>query len=389
MPQHQPEKHPRLLRIVTSLPVSGVSLHVILLTARLRQQGYDAQLIVGRTSANDSMMYIAQQYGVEPVFIPDMHRSINPLRNLRALFALRQLIRQTQPDVVHTHGTAAGFLGRLAAKWMRVPVIVHTLHVHPFRGYYTALSSLLFTLIERIGARLSDSIITLSEGLRRELTEHYHITRKGRMIVLPLGYDLDPLIRSKRHAGAFRQQWGIAADVPLVAKIGRMIPVKNHKLFLEAAALIHQQRPDIHFALIGDGELYDSLCAQAVALGIDQNVTFTGWQENVVPAYSDIDVLANSSWNEGTPVPIIEALAAGCRVVSTNVGGVSDLLDHGELGWLVPSGDAHALAQAILQSLDAPYNPDHARDVMHNRYGIDRLVNDLDSLYSGLLARKR
>jgi glycosyltransferase involved in cell wall biosynthesis len=139
--------------------------------------------------------------------------------------------------------------------------------------------------------------------------------------------------------------------------------------------------------IVGDGEERDNLEAAAKDLG--GAVIFTGWQQQVERIYSDLDLLVISSLNEGTPVPIIEALAAGCPVVATNVGGVADLLDGGHLGALVPSGDADALAQAMLSSLEARPDMKAAQDTMLKRYGIERLAQDMDSLYRGLLAKKR
>lgn len=380
----------RILRIVTRLHVSGPALHAVLLTARFNNEAYQSQLVGGPVGeGSDSIEYYAEQYGITPTVIADMERTTNLIANWKAYRQLLGIMREYQPDIVHTHTTTAGFLGRLAARQAGVPVIVHTLHAHPFRGYYTRGQSIIFVLLERIAARWSDSIITLSEGLRRELADHYRITRRSRMTVLPLGFDLDSFANTPRQRGIFRQQWAIPADVPLIGIVGRLVPVKNHALFLEAAQIVHQQRSDVHFAIVGDGSLQPKLEAQAREYGLAEAVTFTGWQRDMAPIYSDLDVLALSSWNEGTPLPIIEALAAGCPVVATGVGGIPDLLDGGKLGVLVPSGDASQLAQAMLNTLDNPPDPAHAQSTMLDRYGIDRLVHDLDSLYRGLLAQKR
>lgn len=381
---------PRILYLTTLLNLSGPALQAILLTAKLRDAGYDTCLVAGtKGSAEDTFISVAAQYGIEPVLIPTLSRSLNPVRFLINLRRLYQVIREFAPEVVHTHNTTAGFLGRLAARLAGVPVVVHTLHMYPFGGYYNRLTTFWFIWLERIGVLWSDSIITLSEKLRRVLTEMYGITRKQRLIVLPAGYDLASFASTKRHKNTFRAAWHIPEDVPLIGIIGRLLPVKNHALFLEAARLVQAELPEARFVIVGDGELRQPLVQQAHAAGLADRVIFTGWQKDVASIYSDLDVLVICSLNEGTPVPIIEALAAGCPVVATDVGGVADLLDRGAFGEIVPSDDRQRLAEGILKTLKQPPDIEPARTAMLNRYSIERLVSDLDSLYQGLIAKRR
>jgi glycosyltransferase involved in cell wall biosynthesis len=380
---------PRILHLTTRLNISGPALQAILLTATLRDLQHDTRLVAGPSPfPADSMMHIAQQYHIEPVMLPILRGSLNPITNLRIIRQLARVMRDYQPDVVHTHTTAAGFLGRLAAWWAGVPVVVHTLHMHPFRGYYSQLRTFLFTVLERIGARFADSIITVSEKLRREIVDRYHIAGRNRITVLPPGYDLASFAHIKRGQGAFRAAWGIPADAPLVGIIGRLLPVKNHALFLQAAVRVRAELPDAHFVIVGDGPLRSALQAQVRELELTNCVHFTGWQQDIASIYSDLNVLVISSHNEGAPVPMIEALAAGCPVVATDVGAVADVLT-GTGGIVVPSGDARALAEGIWRTLRQPPNPEADRARILDRYSIERLAHDLDSLYRGLLTKKR
>ncbi len=379
----------RILRVVSHLRVGGPALQAILLAAQLNNDDYETLLVAGKTpDDDDTLVDTARRYGVEPVIVPDLRRTTNPFTQWRAAWALRRLIREYQPDVIHTHLTIAGLWGRVLGRLMGVPVIVHTFHEHPFRGIYGRLQTFMFIQMERGLARLTDSIITLSEGLRREIVDQYRLTRRSQIIVLPLGFDLSAFANMPRRAGLFRQTQHLPPDAPLVGIIGRLVPVKNHALFLEAAALLRRERPEVRFVIIGDGGLRPALEAQAAALGLCECVTFTGWLREMPAVYSDLDVLVISSFNEGTPVPIIEALASGCAVVATQVGGVADLLDNGAFGQLVPSGDAAALAAALRRALDHPPDPTAARQAMLNRYSIERLVADLSSLYRGLRLAK-
>jgi glycosyltransferase involved in cell wall biosynthesis len=384
----QPAPTTRIIRLVTRLHVSGPALQAILLSSSLRAHGYETLLVVGKTDPDDSLLSVAERYGVRVIVLDDLTRTLNPLRLLRAMRKLYALMREHQPHIVHTHTTTAGFIGRVIARLAGVPIVVHTLHTHPFRGYYNRLQSTLFILLERIGARLSDSIITLSEKLRRELIDRHHIAHKNEVIVLPMGFNLRPFAQAERHNGALRARWHIPPDVPLVGIVGRLMAVKNHALFLQVAHRLRERLPNAHFVIVGDGELRATLEAQARALGLTDAVRFIGWWDDMPALYAELDALALTSWNEGTPVPIMEALVAGCAVVATDVGGVSDLLDGGKFGALVRAGDSEAFAQALAHALESPPDPQAARDAMLNRYGIDRLAQDMDSLYRGLRLRK-
>lgn len=383
--------HPiRILRIIARLNVGGPAIHVTLLTEKLAAPDYESILACGTIEPGEGdMVYFAEAHGVQPLLIPELGRSLNPLRDLTTIWKVYRLIRQLKPDVVHTHTAKAGFVGRVAAWLARVPVITHTFHGHVFQGYFSWSKTRFFILLERLTARMSDTIITLTDGLRRELAEDYHIARKGQITVLPLGLDLEPFAKTPRKNGAFRAAWNIPADVPLIGIVGRLVPVKNHALFLEAAAQIKASLPAARFAIIGDGETRPAIEAQAEALGLQGAITITGWQRDLAPIYSDLDALVISSLNEGTPVSVIEALSGACPVVTTAVGGLPDLLDHGALGKMTPTGDAPALAAAILDTLLNPPDGTEAQRLMLDRYGINRLVGDLDSLYRSLLAKKK
>lgn len=382
----------RIMNIIARLNVGGPAVYVALLTERFGPPDYDSSLVCGVVEAYEGdMTYYAVEHGIHPVILPTLGRSLNPLRDITTIWQIYQLIRKVKPDIVHTHTAKAGFVGRVAAWLAGVPVILHTFHGHVFRGYFSPTKTQFFILLERITARMSDTIITLTESLRRELAEDFHIARKGKITVLPLGLDLDVYRRMPRHIGTFRKAWNIPLDVPLVGIVGRITPIKNHALFLQAAARLRQQMPNAHFVIVGDGETRAETDALVDQLGLRDCVTFTGWQRDLPPIYSDLDVLVISSLNEGTPVTVIEALAGGCPVVTTNVGGLPDLLDGGKLGRLVASENVEALTEGIRTTLTQPPSPEstaNTQAIMINRYGIDRLVQDLDGLYRGLLSKK-
>jgi len=379
----------RLMRITTRLHISGPALQAILINDALNKRGYETALVTGDTTGlTDNLTSLAQSCDIEPIIAPHLMLTMNPIRLIQMAMELNRIIREFQPDVVHTHTTTAGLIGRIVARLAGVSVIVHTLHTHPYKGMYRKSTSMLFSSVERIGAYFSDSIITLSSSLRQELTEKYHITSKNRVTVLPLGYDLSIFANTPRHLGTFREQFNIPKDVPLVGIIGRLVTVKNHMLFLRVAKRIHEQIPNARFVIVGGGHLESDLRAQVQKMRLSDCVIFAGWQQDMPTVYSDLDAVVITSHNEGTPAPLIESLVMGCPVVATHVGGVSDLLNAGEYGALIPPDDANAFANALIETLNTEYDPEPARNAMMARYDIDRLGTDFDSLYRGLLAQK-
>lgn len=386
----QTQRPIRIMNLIARLNVGGPAVAVTHLTERLGAPDYESILVCGTIEPGEGdMTYYARERGIEPIVIPELGRSLSPVRDVRTLWKVYQLIKEMKPDVVHTHAAKAGFVGRTAAWMAGVPVIVHTFHGHVFKGYFSPAKTRFFIELERLTARMSDCIITLSEGLRRELAEEYRITRKGRITVLPLGLDLGVFTKMARKTGVFRQEQGIPADAPLIGIVGRITPIKNHPLFLKAAVEIRKQLPNARFVIVGDGEIRAEIEAVVDQLGLREAVTFTGWQKDLAHIYSDLDVLVISSINEGTPVTVIEGLAACCPVVATAVGGVPDLLDQGKLGRLVAEQTPEALAKGILDTLASPPDGQEAQDLMVDRYGIERLVKDLDGLYRGILAKKQ
>ena len=386
------EAHPRPIRVVNILArlnVGGPAIHVSLITQGLCPPDYESTLVTGTVGgAEGDMTWYATEHGVTPIVIPTLGRELHPVRDLKTLWQLVRVLRRLKPDVVATHTAKAGFVGRVAARLAGAPVVVHTFHGHVFHGYFSPTKTRLFLLLERFAARLSDTIIALTPGQRHDLAEVYRIAPMSKVTVMGYGLDLKAFAEAPRKPGDFRRAWSIPAAAPLVAIVGRLTGVKNHALFLQAAAQVRAALPEARFVIVGDGELRADLEGQTDALGLRDAVTFTGWQKDVVPVYADSDVLVISSVNEGTPFTVIEAMAAGCPVVSTAVGGVPDFLNQGELGALVPSGDAEALAAAIVRTLQQTPDAEALRAEMVSRYGIDLLLRDLDGLYRGLLEKK-
>lgn len=380
----------RVMRIIARLNIGGPAIHVALLSAGLNDAHFRTTLVTGTVGPHEGDMSArVREMGVEPLVIPALGREIAPLADLCTLVALVRLMRRERPHIVHTHTAKAGQVGRLAAFLTGVPVIVHTFHGHVFRGYFGPLKTRFFILLERLAARLSDAILTVSERLREDLIA-FRIAPPQRIHVVPLGLPLEPFADLEGVRGALRRELGCWTDTPLVGIIGRLVPIKNHDLFLEAARQVAQALPQARFLIVGDGERRAELEALAARLGLGEAVHFTGWRTDLPTLYADLDVVVISSRNEGTPVSLIEAMAAGVPVVSTAVGGVPDLLQEGRLGRLVPPDDATALAEAILAALREGRGERtmQAQRWTFEHYGAARLVEDMRRLYRTLLAEK-
>ncbi|MCC7208626.1 MAG: glycosyltransferase [Anaerolineae bacterium] len=345
---HAPTRRPKVVNVISRLNIGGISPYVIPLTGLLRERGLDSRLVAGSVGEREGdMSYLAAQAGVDVLSVPSLGRDISPLRDMATVRRLYRLFRRERPDVVHTHTAKAGFAGRIAAWLARTPAIFHTYHGHVFHGYFGPAKTRFYLALEQFCGALSTRVLTVSDNLKRELGGVYHVARPEKVEVLIPGYDLSQLLPIQRGASDFREQFGIPNDAPLVGIVGRLVPIKNHALFLEAAARTRQAIPGARFAIIGDGELRPAVEAQSAALGLGECVHFTGWVRDLPGIYGALDALALCSKNEGLPSSVIEALVTGVPVVATAVGGVVDMLAGG-LGALTTPGDADALADALI-----------------------------------------
>lgn len=398
------------MRVIDRLNIGGPAKHVVWLTAGLDRREFETLLVTGQVADGEGDMgYFARAAGVEPVVIPEMSRELSPFDAAVVLKLFRQMLR-FRPDVVHTHKAKAGAVARVAAllyRWLTpsalrgVPrdcKIVHTFHGHTFAGYFGPTKAKAFLAVERLLARFAtDCIVTISEQQRAEIGSRFGVGRAEQFRVIPLGIDFDEVATAP---SGLRRELGIGADDVVVATVGRLCPIKNQRLFLEAARRIASgsQGRRVHFVLVGDGELRAELEEEVHRLGISERVTFTGFRRDAIRLYPDFDIVTLTSRNEGTPVTLIEALCAGRPVVSTEVGGVVDLLgarrectdgvtrlDH---GLTVPSDDAGALARAIERLIADPATcramGERGRAFVRERLSKERLIADVAGLYREL-----
>jgi len=362
-------------------------------------------LVVGeREDHEKSAQFITDKLGIPYVTIAGMGRSINPASDYKAYGDLKKLIKQFKPHIVHTHAAKPGAIGRLAASAMQVPVIVHTFHGHVFHSYFNSLKTNFFINTERYLARKSSAIIAISNQQKQELVGDFKIAPAEKFRVIPLGLDLDAFATDQeRKRKKFRNEFGLAADEIAIGIIGRLVPVKNHDLFIKAIAHVLQQSDKkVKAFVIGDGETRAELENAAQQAGISFStekdsvhphpLVFTSWRQDVDVINAGLDIVTLTSFNEGTPVSLIEAQAANKPIVSTRVGGISDIVS-GETALLADVQDGAAFAGHLLQLVQNDSLRDSlgkkGRQHVIDRFSYQRLMRDMASLYNELLQTKR
>jgi glycosyltransferase involved in cell wall biosynthesis len=407
--------HPmKIVRIIARLNVGGPARHVVWLSKGLEGEGFTSLLIAGRVpEGEEDMGYLAQQSGVNPIFIEEMSRELSP-GDVISLWKLYRLLLREKPDIVHTHTAKAGTVGRTAAflyKWLtphtligrpRKVKVVHTFHGHVFHSYYGKLKTSVFLTIERLLARFAtDRIVVISAQQLDEINRRFRVGRSENFSVVPLGIDLAPLNSNPSSGAALRAEIGSKGTEILVGFVGRLTEIKNLPLFLEAAALSmkNADADAFRFVIAGDGQLRRELEKRAEELGVGGTVTFLGSREDVAAVYSALDIVALTSLNEGTPLSLIEAMAARRPVISTLVGGVVDLLGPvveefegfslRERGIGVGSTDPNDLFKGLIylaknEKLRLEL-ASRGHEFVRANYGKDRLIEDIKRLYADLV----
>jgi glycosyltransferase involved in cell wall biosynthesis len=383
--------------VIARLNMGGPALHVAYLSDGLRDRGYDTTLVAGSLAlGEESMAVVAERLGVPIVTIPELHREISPLLDLRAAYRLADLIREVRPQILHTHTAKAGTIGRLAARLLGgagPPIVVHTFHGHVLRGYFDPVRSTAFRLLERWLARRTTALIAVSPEVRDDLVS-LGVAPREKFTVVRLGIELDERVGTDSDGprAETRRALGIPADRFVVGWIGRMTGVKRTDDVLLAVRALRERGVDTVLCMVGDGPDRDAVERRAHQLGIVRDSLFLGYQEEVASYYAAFDALILPSANEGTPVSAIEALAGGRPVVATRVGGVPDVVRDGVDGFLVEPGDVDAMAERLSAlAADPPLRHrmgEAGRASVHERYSVERLLDDIDALYRRLLAAK-
>lgn len=391
----------KILRIINRFNLGGPTYNVAYLS-KYMSDDFETLLVGGaKDETEESSDFIVNNLGLKPIIVEEMLREIDLKNDYAAYKKIKKIIQEFKPDIVHTHASKAGTLGRLAASSCGVPIIVHTFHGHVFHSYFGKLKTAFYKTIERYLAKKSTAIIAISEIQKQELVEIHKICSADKVKVIPLGFDLSKFqenIIEKRKS--FRNKYNLDEDEIAISIIGRLVPIKNHVLFLEALKIVSQKTSKkIRAFIVGDGEERQNIESKATELGIPfidgtksnekSLLTFTSWIKEIDIALAGSDIVALTSFNEGTPVSLIEAQAANKPIVTTNVGGIENVVIPEVTALLCENNNLQQFSQALLKLIE----DDKTRNLMSvkgwnhvkEKFYFTRLVKDMENLYLSLL----
>ena len=391
------QKKIKVLRIINRFNIGGPTYNATFLTRYLSDE-FETLLVGGLPEEGEAdSLHILKEYGVSPILISDMKRVPNVISDRKALKKIKEIIKDFNPDIVHTHAAKAGALGRKAAYDCKVPIIIHTFHGHVFHSYFSKYKTELYRLIEKRLAKRSSGIIAISDLQKNELTETYRIAKKEKVEVIQLGFDLNPfqenLVEKRKIT---RDEYNLSDDQIAIAIIGRLAPIKNHDLFLESIKLVQQQtKQKLVFFIVGDGDQKKSIEEKVAILNteITIDIRMTSWIKDIKTFNAGMDLICLTSDNEGTPVSLIEAQACNIPIVSTDVGGVRDIIDENETGYISPKKDAISFSNKLLLLTEDKQNRERMSqngwDFVKSKFHYTRLVSDMEKYYYSLLEKMK
>ncbi|MAY84841.1 MAG: hypothetical protein CMP59_11980 [Flavobacteriales bacterium] len=394
---------PKILRIINRFNLGGPTFNAALLTKYLSPE-YETLLVGGREEdSEESSNHILNQVGVKGHLIDGMHRDVDFNNDRIAYKHIKQIIKDFKPDIIHTHASKAGAIGRSAGIAYGKAKMVHTFHGHVFHSYFGRFKSSLYKNIERVLALKTDKIVAISERQKLELSRRYRICNASKIEVIPLGFELEKFREDQAaKRKAFRDEFLLEDDEIAVGIIGRLVPIKNHKLFIDAFKhSLENSNQKVRGFIVGDGLERESLKAYSASLGIDYvngdvsqmrkaSLHFTSWIKGIDTVTAGLDIVALTSLNEGTPVSLIEAQAAGKPIITTKVGGVINTVLPNKTAIVKEAEDHHGFQQGLLELVeDAKLRKNLSEqgwEYASNKYHYSRLVRDMDQLYQSLLA---
>ncbi|CAB1063583.1 hypothetical protein D1BOALGB6SA_8366 [Olavius sp. associated proteobacterium Delta 1] len=386
----------KILHIITRLDMGGSAQNTLLTCHKLARK-YEIVLVHGlsqESNMTDSeseavvrQINDARVNGVKIVQIPSLLRRISLVNDIRALYGLVRILKTEKPDVVHTHTSKAGILGRMAAKIARIPLIVHTPHGHVFFGHFGPILSRVFLGVERLFGILTDRVIALSDGERSDYLDR-NVYPEDKLVQIHSGVDIEKFKQSPVSAVEKKRSLGLDQNGLVVGFCGWLLPIKGPMHLLKAMDEIWHDYEDIVLVFIGKGDLDVDLRTAALKSSANGRVNFLGWRDDVDEIMPIFDIFVLPSLNEGMGRVLVEAMAAGKPVVASNVGGIPDLVQHDYNGLLVAPGDEKALAAGIKQLINDPNKikvMGQRGTELCNQFSAEAMIRKIDHLYEQLL----
>jgi glycosyltransferase involved in cell wall biosynthesis len=389
----------KIIHIITRLDMGGSAQNTLLTCIGLAREGYRVILIHGlsiesRITREESlsvedMVQMARNQGVEIVPLPHLVRRLDPLKDFLAWANLLRLLAAENPDIVHTHTSKAGILGRIAAWTARIPCIIHTPHGHVFYGHFGHLTSRSFLAVERLVAFITHKVVALTEAERDDYIA-CGLCRPEKIAVIHSGVDVGHYMKAEVDIRNKKSSLGLNPGFLVVGTVGWLLPIKGPMILLEAMQDVWKGHPEVDLIFVGKGELEGQLRAEAHRIGGGDRVKFLGWRSDIPEIMRLLDIFVLPSLNEGMGRVVVEAMAAGRPVVASGVGGILDLVKHRQNGLLVEPGNVYDLSFAIKELLadkELRYEMGLKGRTMARNFGVEKMLEKINELYYSLLNR--
>lgn len=383
---------PKVLRIINRFNLGGPTYNVSYLT-KYMNNGFETMLLGGVPDEGEvDSLFILEDIGVKPFIIKDLKRTPNFKDDLKAYSEIKRIIEEYKPDIVHTHASKAGAIGRLAALNQKVPVIVHTYHGHVFDGYFGRFKTFLYKSIERYLASKSTGIVAISPEQKRDLSLRHKICREDKIKVIPLGFDLNRFHHDRtNHRIGTRAKYQIKEDEVAIAIIGRLVKIKNHTFFLDSIEEVARRTTKkLRVFIVGDGTEIEYLKEKVARIdAANLTIEFTSWVKDIHVFNPGMDIICLTSFNEGTPVSLIEAQASSVAVLSTDVGGVQHVVKQGKTGIIVQPNDLESYVESLADLIEneekRSFLSQNGWDYVKEAFHYEKLVQNMEQYYEELL----
>jgi len=381
----------KIAEVITRLDRGGAPEIVETIFKSLNPVAFECKLITGYT-AYPSIGTKELLKNAKVIYIPQLRREINLIRDLSALLKLYKIFLVEKFNIVHTHTAKAGVLGRIAAYMAGIPCIIHQPHGHNFYGYFGPIRSKMVVMLESFLAGFTDKIIALTELEKKDFM-HFKICGAGKIAVINNGLDLGRYRHEVFDKVKIRKEFDITAEELVVGFIGRLEPVKGVDSLIKAARIVLEKVPGIKFIITGDGTLKNDLELQVKEAGLAQKIAFTGWREDVGGILSIMDLCVLPSLNEALGIVLLQAQAQGVPVVATAVGGIAEVVINGKTGILVPPKDTFRLAEAMISLLQNKEKrlkmSETARHwAAGDRFSMKTMLEKVNGVYNELIEQK-